>query len=688
MLISKFIHGNKECSPIMKPERKINVVLFSGGRGGASIARILNRHPQVELSVLLNAYDDGLSTGRLRKFVPGMLGPSDIRKNIWTLMPDKERNQRSLAHLLEFRLPIGTSCEAGRANLRYLCGEDVQPVEKVIEENYRELTIKQTQIIRKWAQSFLDYENIKIEAGEEFDYGDTSIGNLLFTGCFLLESHDFNKTILTFESFCELKSRVINITDGANLVLTALKEDGTYLSDECAIVSPQDDVPISEIFLLKHYLPHAEVRKLHELPVADRTAFLRTFEVIPEPNTEALEAIAAADLVIFGPGTQHSSLLPSYLTKGVFEALESNPNSEKVFVANITHDHDIPNRSVNHLLQSLCYCMGRKGASKVELQQVVSKLFVQSPDPTRLNFKNDTAYLPFDPTTVALPTNAVAAIDWEEGAGFHSGGRIVDELIRIAQQLVEVRLQPYRHMLSVVVPVLNEIQTIEEVLDQLHLLDLSSMEVSKEIIVVDGGSDDGTLEKLRSYPFIQLHKLSNGMHGRGAAIRLGMEKAHGNVIVVFPSDNEYDTRDIARVAAPIISNDFQLVLGSRLIRCDDLDATLKKIYGNNFILKSISKLGGLVTSLTCLLLFNRYIGDPFTTIKAIDANLMKQLNLTSNGMDLETELIAKARLAKQYILEVPVSYHPRKKSDGKKVTTASGLMALYRLVKCRVVNKI
>lgn len=671
----------------MKPERKIKVVLFSGGRGGASIARILNRHPQVELSVLLNAYDDGLSTGRLRKFVPGMLGPSDVRKNIWTLMPDKERNQRSLAHLLEFRLPASTSRDSGRDNLKLLCGENVHLAEKVVSENYKELTIGKARVIKSWAQNFLEYENANYEAGREFDYGDTSIGNLLFTGCVLLENGDFNKTISTFESFCELKSRVINVTDGANLVLTALKEDGSYLPDECAIVSPQDSVPIKEIFLLKNYLAQAEITKLNGLPSADRSAFLRKLEVVPAPNPEAMKSIAEADLIIFGPGTQHSSLLPSYLTRGVFEALLSNPNSEKVFVANINHDHDIPNRSVNHLLQSLCYCMGRKGELEVELNQVVSKLFVQSPDPTRINLKNDTAYLSFDPSTVALPINAVAAIDWEESSGRHSGGRIVDELIRIAQQLVEVRLQPYRHMLSIVVPVLNEVQTIDEVLNQLHSLNLSSIEVNKEIIVVDGGSVDGTLDKLRSHSFIQLHKLSKGTYGRGAAIRLGMEKAHGNVIVIFPSDNEYDPKDIVRVATPIISNDFQLVLGSRLIRCDDLDATLEKIYGKNILLKNVSKLGGIVTSLLCLLLFKRYIGDPFTTIKAIDANLMRQLNLNSNGMDLETEIIAKARLAKQYILEVPVSYRPRKKSDGKKVTVASGLIALYRLVKCRFFNK-
>ena len=109
---------------------------------------------------------------------------------------------------------------------------------------------------------------------------------------------------------------------------------------------------------------------------------------------------------------------------------------------------------------------------------------------------------------------------------------------------------------------------------------------------------------------------------------------------------------------------------------------MQLIYGKNFIKRLISKYGGLLTSLTCLFLYKRYIGDPFTSLKAIDANLLREIKLTSNDLDLETELIAKARLAGQYILEVPVSYRPRMHKAGKKVTTLSGIGALYRLVTC------
>src|SRR5882762_7988821 len=88
---------------------KINVVLFSGGSGTQSITEALLRHPQISLTILINAYDDGHSTGRLRRFVPGMLGPSDVRKNINRLMPSEERSQKSLRLVSDYRLPVGVS---------------------------------------------------------------------------------------------------------------------------------------------------------------------------------------------------------------------------------------------------------------------------------------------------------------------------------------------------------------------------------------------------------------------------------------------------------------------------------------------------------------------------------------------------------------------------------------------------
>src|SRR5450432_4699651 len=86
---------------------KLSVVLFSGGSGTQSITEALLKHPQIALKILINAYDDGHSTGRLRRFIPGMLGPSDVRKNINRLMPATERCHIALKKISDYRLPVG-----------------------------------------------------------------------------------------------------------------------------------------------------------------------------------------------------------------------------------------------------------------------------------------------------------------------------------------------------------------------------------------------------------------------------------------------------------------------------------------------------------------------------------------------------------------------------------------------------
>ena len=79
--------------------------MFSGGRGTESLTQAFVSHPQIDLFLLVNAYDDGLSTGRLRRFIPGLLGPSDFRKNIAHLIPVTVESGRAIKRLLEYRLP-------------------------------------------------------------------------------------------------------------------------------------------------------------------------------------------------------------------------------------------------------------------------------------------------------------------------------------------------------------------------------------------------------------------------------------------------------------------------------------------------------------------------------------------------------------------------------------------------------
>src|ERR1700749_3203855 len=86
----------------------VRIALFCGGRGSAPLIRAPLRRPRVQITFLVNGYDDGLSTGALRSFIPGMLGPSDFRKNLSYLFGNYSQAQYALKSLMEYRLPGGT----------------------------------------------------------------------------------------------------------------------------------------------------------------------------------------------------------------------------------------------------------------------------------------------------------------------------------------------------------------------------------------------------------------------------------------------------------------------------------------------------------------------------------------------------------------------------------------------------
>jgi hypothetical protein len=129
-----------------------------------------------------------------------------------------------------------------------------------------------------------------------------------------------------------------------------------------------------------------------------------------------------------------------------------------------------------------------------------------------------------------------------------------------------------------------------------------------------------------------------------------------------------------------------VVIGSRAIKCLNLNQRIRHIYSNQRLAFILSKYGGILLSIASLLLYSRYVSDPFSTLKAFDSTLLKSLELKSSGVDLETEIIAKVSKREEFILEVPVQYRPRRRSEGKKTTVLQGLKALTALLTWRFRN--
>ena len=152
-------------------------------------------------------------------------------------------------------------------------------------------------------------------------------------------------------------------------------------------------------------------------------------------------------------------------------------------------------------------------------------------------------------------------------------------------------------------------------------------------------------------------------------------------MVIFPSDNEYHVDEIQKIIEPILSKHTEITFGSRAIKCTNLSQQISKIYKNNYLNYIISKYGGMILSIFSLLFFNRYVSDPLTTFKAFKKQTLKNLNLESNGVNLEMEIIAKISKTSNYILEIPVKYTPRTKEDGKKITILDGISCVLSIIK-------
>lgn len=320
------------------------IVLFCGGRGSATIIRALLRQTDVDLTLIVNAYDDGLSTGALRNFIPGMLGPSDFRKNLSYLLGNYSHAQYALRSLMEYRLPASGAVEieklAGFARSSNLAALD-EPLKGWFTQLSPAISGRLCDLLGRFFDHAAAAETV-------FDYRDCSLGNLVFAGAYLRQGRNFNAAAADVGDLVGSRARLLNVSGEQNRVLAALKQDGTFLASEAQIVGPQSPSPIEHLYLLKQPLTLDETQSLSARDLAGKHAFLGERDAVPTLSSEAASALAAADIILYGPGTQHSSLFPSYRIARA--ALAAAPARVKALVMNLDSDHDIQTLSAADIL--------------------------------------------------------------------------------------------------------------------------------------------------------------------------------------------------------------------------------------------------------------------------------------------------------------------------------------------------
>ncbi|MBK8248425.1 MAG: glycosyltransferase family 2 protein [Gemmatimonadetes bacterium] len=222
-------------------------------------------------------------------------------------------------------------------------------------------------------------------------------------------------------------------------------------------------------------------------------------------------------------------------------------------------------------------------------------------------------------------------------------------------------------ILSVLIPVYNEKNTIRLILDQVH-----SVPVRKQVICVNDCSTDGTeqiLEELKAEGLIDvlIHQQVN--RGKGYAIRTAIAASTGNVVMVQDADLEYDPADWPQLLEPIIEGKADAVFGSRFLS------------GPHRVLYFWHSVGNKMLTMASNMFTNLNLTDMETCYKAIRGEVARSLTLTSDRFGFEPEVTARLAARRVRIYEVPISYSGRTYAEGKKINWKDGVAAFWHIVR-------
>ena len=244
--------------------------------------------------------------------------------------------------------------------------------------------------------------------------------------------------------------------------------------------------------------------------------------------------------------------------------------------------------------------------------------------------------------------------------------------------------------LSVVIPVYNEQQNVAELIRRVQAVD-----VEKELVVVDDASTDGTSEILRTEVLPHYSNIRHFRHeinrGKGSAIRTALLAAQGEVTIIQDSDLEYDPKDYVQLQRKFRDPAVSVVYGTRFWNVNKYLFVwhwfCNRFFGAHYEIRYLHHFLGIqALNLLANILYSANISDEATCYKAFRREVLGKFELKCRGFEFCPEFTAKVRKAGFRIFEVPITYHPRSRKEGKKLNWRHGFEAIFTLIKYRFVD--
>jgi 2-phospho-L-lactate transferase/gluconeogenesis factor (CofD/UPF0052 family) len=622
----------------------LRVVLFSGGRGSSVLSKELVRDPRIKLTVAINGYDDGASTGEVRRFLGDALGPSDFRKNASRLATELGTADPALITSLDQRLPAAVGRDEAIVLLRAMAAS--------------------TPAIAPDLNAFLSELTASARA---FDFRDCSVGNLVFAGAFLRAGRSFNTAVDAYARLLGIAPGVIhNVTDGRNAYLVAVAADGAVLCSEEEIVDANRHNRITDIFLIDRPVSDEDRRLLERGTAADAIRLFESRGAQVGLNPLVAEAIAEADLIIYAPGTQHSSLFPSYLTPGLPGAIARNLRAIKLLITNIQADAEISGSSAVDIIERAVYYLKERGRVDTPTSCLITHYIVNDPAHT----ETSAPYVPLGQIELLEDPRLVRIANYEDGVtGRHDASKILGPFI---QSFLERRSVPR------VAVLLHDAESLDKITQSI-------------LEMIRGGIQDLPLDVTMFYegaplpasfvatlPFA-VRPVPSERHFRDA-----IRNDSVDYVVLFESSGMYRGEDVAALASHLAFGRLDAVWGSRRLSVRDIEQSLRLRYQHNEMLRVISLFGSHMLSLATLILYGRYISDTLSAVRAIRAEDALGIDIALTHKRANQFLLARLLRRKAEILEIPVRFFPLSPARVKRTSVFEGLQSLGALMSGRL----